>query len=122
MIRLTLPWPPSTNTYYRNVGARTLLSQQGREYAVAVAHAVIEQGSPSIEGRLWIHIKLHPPDRRARDIDNFVKATIDAIKKAEAYEDDEQVDLLTVERCEIVAGGRADVMIDEISTYRSITP
>jgi len=29
---LDLPFPPSLNTYYRNVHGRTLLSAKGREY------------------------------------------------------------------------------------------
>jgi hypothetical protein len=31
-MKLTLPYPPSVNHYYRRVGPRTLISREGREY------------------------------------------------------------------------------------------
>ena len=43
MIELTLPWPPSTNTYYRNIAGKTLISAKGREYRAAVADQVLIQ-------------------------------------------------------------------------------
>lgn len=43
MIRLTLPWPPSTNSVWRNVHGRTLLSRKGRQFRKDVATAVAGQ-------------------------------------------------------------------------------
>jgi crossover junction endodeoxyribonuclease RusA len=41
-----------------------------------------------------------PPDRRRRDLDNLLKPTLDALQHGGVYEDDSQVDLLVVRRCE----------------------
>ena len=55
-----------------------------------------------MEGRLGVTIKLYPPDKRRRDIDNYSKAVLDLLTKSEAWLDDEQVDLLTVSRETVV--------------------
>ena len=31
-IKLVFPWPPTVNTYYRNVKGRTIMSKAGRMY------------------------------------------------------------------------------------------
>ena len=59
---LDLPFPPSLNTYYRNVHGRTLLSAKGREYKQDVlAHVLTAcKGKPeTMTGRLSVHIYLH---------------------------------------------------------------
>jgi crossover junction endodeoxyribonuclease RusA len=43
MIELTLPWPPTVNTYWRNFNGRVLISAKGREYRKAVADQVLIQ-------------------------------------------------------------------------------
>jgi len=93
-ISLTLPWPPSTNAYWRHVGNRTLLSKAGRAYKVAVRAAVLEQigaTQPIMAGPLALRAELYPPDRRRTDIDNRFKSLFDAITFARVWEDDSQV-------------------------------
>ena len=43
MIELTLPWPPSMNTYWRTFQGRMIISAKGREYRKAVADQVLIQ-------------------------------------------------------------------------------
>ena len=43
MIEITLPWPPTVNTYWRNFNGRTIISAKGREYRKAVADQVLIQ-------------------------------------------------------------------------------
>lgn len=116
MIDLTLPWPPSTNSIWRNVAGRTLLSRKGRQYRKDVASAVAEQhqGQP-LAGRLAVSVTLLPPDRRKRDIDNHGgKALLDALTHAGVWVDDEQIDRLTIVRGERERGGLALVEITEV--------
>ena len=78
---LHLPWPPSTNSYYRNVGRRTLISAQGRAYKKAVWALLREQRVLQLEGRLEVDVLLIMPDARRRDIDNFGgKSLLDALE------------------------------------------
>jgi len=116
MIRLTLPWPPSTNSVWRNIQGRTLLSRNGRQFRMAVATAVAaqHQGAP-LTVRLAVVATLLPPDRRKRDIDNHGgKALLDAITHAGVWVDDEQIDKLTIIRGERTPGGMCLVEITEI--------
>jgi crossover junction endodeoxyribonuclease RusA len=45
------------------------------------------------------------------DIDNRVKAALDALTHAGVYDDDSQIDELFVARGDIVKGGRCQVMV-----------
>lgn len=103
MIALTLPWPPSVNTYWRNIGSRTIISKAGRQYKKTVAAIVassreIPRGIMPLKQRLFIKIELFPPDKRRRDVDNSAKAIIDAIDDAGVFEDDSQIDRLEIVR------------------------
>ncbi|HET8792089.1 MAG TPA: RusA family crossover junction endodeoxyribonuclease [Modicisalibacter sp.] len=112
---ITLPFPPSTNTVWRNLKGRTLLSRKGREYRKAVIALVAEQKAVAgLAGRLSVTVMLHPPDRRKRDIDNYGgKALLDAITHAGVWIDDEQIDRLEMIRGEIRKPGMAVVTITE---------
>jgi len=117
-MRLTLPWPPSTNTYWRHVGSRTLLSKAGREYKRAVRGAVLEQlGAPvpALSGAVCLSVELYPPDRRRRDIDNHAgKALLDAIADAGLLGDDSQVRELHAVMLGPAPGGRCEVEIQTL--------
>ena len=121
VIRLTLPFPPSTNTIWRSLrsgpmAGRVLLSKAGREYRKAVHASVTAQigARGAFGGRLRVSIQLHPPTRRRLDIDNRIKACLDALTHAAVWADDEQVDVLQITRGEIMAGGLAVVEVEEI--------
>ena len=64
-----------------------------------------------ITGRVSVTIELCPPNNRPFDIDNRVKATLDALTHAKVWVDDSQVDMLTVWRSDIVEGGKCFVTI-----------
>ena len=123
MIRLELPYPPSANTYYRNVGGRVLISKKGREYRKRVAECVLVQGQVQkpLTCRLGVHVYLYPPDGRKRDLDNACgKALLDSLEKAHVYEDDCQIDLLYLYRMKVVKGGKVTVMVGEVG--HCVTP
>jgi len=114
---LTLPFPPSVNRYWRHVGPRVLLSREGRSYRERVcsllAAARLSPDTSTFRGRLDMIVILHPPDRRRRDIDNSMKSLLDALAHAGVYEDDSQIDHLTIERGACVPGGSCAVEIVE---------
>lgn len=120
-IKITLPWPPTVNTYWRHVvmngSARTMLSKKGRQYREAAAHALMfENRGVVLRGltdRLAVHILASPPDRRARDLDNLPKGILDALTHAEVWLDDSQIDDLRTTRCPVVKGGRIELTITQ---------
>lgn len=119
-IELSLPFPPSVNTYWRHVVIKgrsvTLLSKQGREYRTKASCELLRQGLSmrKLSGRLEVQINVFPPDRRKRDLDNIPKGVLDALTKAEVWEDDEQIDDLRITRAHVIKGGRVDITIKPI--------
>lgn len=114
MIEITLPWPPSLNRYWRNVRGRVLISRAGREYRREVANGMPYR--PKLYGpaaRLAVSIMACPPDRRRRDLDNALKAPLDAMMHAGLYADDSQIDSITIERGPVVRGGELRVSVQE---------
>lgn len=91
MIEITLPFPPSVNTYWRNFNGRTILSAKGREYRLAVEALMFMQSMPKLTVRLKVEIEAFRPDNRRRDLDNLFKAPLDALGHAGVYEDDSQI-------------------------------
>jgi Holliday junction resolvase RusA-like endonuclease len=115
MTELELPYPPSVNHYWRRVGARTLISRGGRAFRTEVCSLLAAYGVRPLEGPLIIDIRIYPPDRRRRDIDNVQKALLDALAHGGAYHDDSQITRLTIERHEIISGGKVTVRLKERS-------
>lgn len=111
---IELPWPPSNNTYYRRVGAKTLISAAGREYARTVAGLCRASRVRRHDGRLRVVITACPPDRRRRDLDNLLKGLLDALTHGGAWEDDSQIDDLRIVRGPVNVGGAVRVSIEVI--------
>jgi len=117
---ITLPFPPSTNTYWRAIGrGRVIISKRGREYREEVVYTcIVERGdvAPSpMEGRLVVTIKAIAPDKRRRDLDNMLKAVLDALEHAKVYENDSQIDDLRITRLPPEKPGRIIVTVTEIN-------
>lgn len=113
LIQIALPWPPSTNTYWRHpsrgpLAGRHLISEQGRAYRAAVIGI-----APRLQlaGRLAVHITVTPPDRRRRDIDNLLKGLLDSLTHAGVWLDDEQIDDLRITRTQAGRAGQVIVCV-----------
>lgn len=96
---IELPFPPSLNTYYRTFMGRILISKDGREYRKRVAQLMFLDRARESHGRLAVEIRAYPPDKRRRDLDNMMKAALDALTHAGAWGDDSQIDDLRIVRC-----------------------
>ena len=114
MIEITLPWPPTVNTYWRNFNGRMLISKKGREYRQAVADQVlIQRGARHYQGKIKMTIEAWRPDERKRDLDNLLKAPLDALTHAGVYLDDHLIVHLSIFWAED-KGGKLKVKIEEI--------
>jgi len=64
-----------------------------------------------LTGPLSVEVLLYPPDRRRRDLDNTLKGLLDALEHAGVYLDDSLIERLSVEKRDVVEGGKAVVVI-----------
>lgn len=112
MLRLDLPFPPSTNTYWRHNRGRIHISEHGQVFREHVKLTVRKDQRLRLNGPLAILIDLYPPDRRERDIDNFSgKALFDALQYAGVIENDSQIEVSLARKWGRVAGGKTVVVI-----------
>lgn len=101
MPSLSLPIPPTVNHYWaRNARGGVRISQDGERFRQHVAIAVLEASVPRMEKpeRIRLHADVWYPDARVRDLDNSLKSLLDALGKAEAWDDDSQIDDLRIVR------------------------
>jgi len=122
-ISIRVPLPPTVNTYWRmvtipKVGARMLISADGREYRETIIRFARAGIIPrhAVSGKLAVFATVYPPDRRARDLDNLWKGLLDALKHAEVIRDDADIDDLHMVRGTLRKNdGQVDLVITEIA-------
>lgn len=111
---LTLPYPPSINHYYIPIAwGKKVLTQAGRDYRKAVATAVTTQcpGHAPFTGRLSVTLIMHAPDHRERDLDDILKAPLDAMQHAGIYLKDSQIDDLHPQRGAVQRPGHLHITL-----------
>ncbi|MUN33233.1 RusA family crossover junction endodeoxyribonuclease [Escherichia coli] len=119
-LEFVLPYPPTVNTYWRRRGRIYFITRVGQRYRQDVALIVHQQRLKlNLSGRLAIKIIAEPPDKRRRDLDNILKAPLDALTHAGLLIDDEQFDEINIVRAQPVPGGRLGVKIYKIESERA---
>jgi len=113
VFEITLPWPPSLNTYWRQFNGRAILSEKGRLYRKAVMQQCLLHRIDTIKGPIKVEIIAYRPDNRKRDLDNLLKAVLDGMAKGMIYEDDAQIKDLSIKWADTI-GGMLKVKIEVI--------
>jgi crossover junction endodeoxyribonuclease RusA len=97
---------------------RVVLRKEGREFREAVVGMVDDLRKAglvgdTLTGPVFVDIVAVVPDHRRRDIDNILKALLDALGHAGIYADDTQITKLAAEKRppEGKSGGWVDVTI-----------
>lgn len=119
MVELTLPYPPSANSYWRHPtsgrgAGKHLISEEGRTYRRLVDDAVEQlryEGLLSrhpLSTRLSVFLTVSAPDNRRRDLDNLPKALFDALTHSGVWNDDSQIDEIRILR---IASGQSKVRV-----------
>jgi len=114
-ISLTLDWPPTVNSYYAHTRRGVYIRANGKKYRDSVAQDVRMQIPQlvKIECCIFVAVILYPPDRRIRDLDNYMKSLLDALTKAGLWDDDSIIDQLHIYRGERLTGGKVKLHIGE---------
>lgn len=110
-MRFSLPYPPSVNDYWHhNRQGRTFLSPAARAFkSVVMLRLRVEGVRQPVLGPVVVRLWVYRPRRRG-DLDNVLKATLDALKGA-AFVDDGQVVELHARRLEDKAFPRVEVEV-----------
>ena len=126
-LRGKMPYPPSINRYWQtslrksrnpHTGQITTVKAVGKRKEVAnyfkqVYYTLnLQRLQPQLKAeRLKIELFIYPPDNRKRDLDNVLKAILDALQYAKVFTDDFQIWKLLVERREVKKGGEVEFKI-----------
>lgn len=111
---LHLPFPPTVNNYYKKSRYGVRISLKGQRYRAEVLQCVQEQFQfDTLDEKLLVEVVAHMPDKRIRDLDNYMKALLDSLTEAGVWEDDSQIDQLPIYRGVNVFGGAIALYIHE---------
>lgn len=108
---LSLPFPPSVNTYYTVARGRKILSKKGREYKAMCLPGFDDWGEP-LECDIWLTLIFTMPDKRRRDLDNYFKAVLDLLTDGGVYKDDSQVVSIHAIKEEVEKPGGVKVLVE----------
>ncbi|NOK06678.1 MULTISPECIES: RusA family crossover junction endodeoxyribonuclease [Myxococcus] len=108
-VRLTLPYPPSANTYWKPSKGRGLVpSDEAERYKAAVAHVAARAKVQPLFGPVRLTVTVYRP-KRMGDLDNTLKVLNDALNGV-AWLDDEQVVHIDATRDDDKPSPRAEVL------------
>ena len=110
MYQVTLPWPPTVNTFYSVNKGRKLISKKGRAYKKEAGYFLKAKG---LTGPIAVEIACNPPDKRKRDLDNILKPLLDVMTENGVYEDDSQINYLLIYKCSEVEKGTVEIKVRE---------
>lgn len=86
-VTMTLPIPPSANRYWRSYGGHVVVSSEARDYKAAVRYSTL--GVRPFDGLVAVNVTVFR-ERKAGDLDNYLKILLDALKGV-LYDDDSAV-------------------------------
>ena len=92
-------------------GRHKYIGRKGIEYRADVFSRAYEHQGTFKDGLVDVSIKAYPPDKRVRDLDNILKALLDSLSNVKIFENDFQVNRLSIERFEVKKGGELHVTI-----------
>jgi crossover junction endodeoxyribonuclease RusA len=97
-VRITLPFPPTTNNLFIQHGRARVLSPAYRKWRGLVEpliHAQM-QTQKALTGPYHMHLTLDRPDKRGRDLSNYIKAAEDSLVSCGVVRDDSDAVTLAV--------------------------
>lgn len=109
MSEIIIPYPPSANRLWRNVGGKTIKSEEYRLWLATASWEIRAQRPARIDGPYTLEIVADAPDRRGRDIDNLIKPISDVLKLAGVYADDKAARKVSAEWSDVAPAKGAQV-------------
>lgn len=105
MPTLTLPYPPSMNRLWRHAHGRTYKNPDAQKFQMVAQTQARTLGlTEPLTGPIRLWVSLHPPGKKSIDLDNSMKAAIDALNGI-AWLDDSQLVEILARKAEPVEAG-----------------
>lgn len=116
-----LPYPISTNRYWRNYRGKTVRSKEANEYKEQVAWVNLgTRYHKPISDSVAVVVTLHPKltakglaSKIVMDLDNCLKVTLDALQGV-AYDNDNQVKAISVRYGDAIKNGGVTVKVSPV--------
>lgn len=110
-IKLTLPYPPSANRYWRKTKTgRVYISDEALTYRDEVNYRTLKVNA--LTGELKLTAKFYRP-RKSGDLDNRIKILFDALQ-GNCFNDDKQIAEIHAYRFDDKQNPRVEVEIREV--------
>lgn len=115
VIKAILPYPKglTVNNYWKTGRNGIYVNPLVKRYKGIVWQTLINSFRLG-ERALRMQLKVYPPDRRIRDLDNVLKAVCDALQFAQVYKNDSQIEQLFVVRKEVIKDGKLEVKLTSL--------
>lgn len=113
-MKVTLPYPPSANRFWRTWRGRAVKSDEARAYMVTAAALCRAAAVVLAAGPVAVTLHVYRP-RKSGDLDNRIKVTLDALR-GHAFTDDDQVVELHAYRHDDKARPRVEVEVRPLAT------
>lgn len=109
MVTITLPYPPSSNRYWRNYRGVMVKSEQARQYQEQAGWIAKAKGLQPLVGDIDVRIDVYRPAKRG-DLDNTLKVILDSLNGI-AYQDDSQIVSIHAQRFDDKQNPRVELTI-----------
>ena len=108
---LMVPFPPTVNNLFANVSGRGRVPTARYKAWKIEAQWTLRQQSPlpHFQAAVSLVLTMGRPDKRRRDISNFIKAPEDALVEAGILDDDSQVEDVRARWSRDVTGCRIEI-------------
>jgi crossover junction endodeoxyribonuclease RusA len=106
---MTLPYPPSANTIWRNYRGVTVTSQEAQAYKNTVGWLAREAGVVMLAGDVVFSVDIFRP-RQVGDLDNRLKLLLDSLNGV-AWNDDSQIVEIHARRFDDKRNPRVEVTV-----------
>ena len=111
-VKVTLPYAPGANTYWRMVNGRMILSAAARAYRSDVARLLVNH--VPFNGDVEIVVDVYRPIKSG-DLDGRLKQLLDALQ-GHLYHDDKQIVRINAARYDDKLNPRIEVQVTQADT------
>ena len=111
-LKLTVPFPPSTNHYMGRNGSQAYKTSKAKAYNQLIYFDVrLQNANLKLDIPLFVTYNFWMPDKRKRDIANYEKVLTDSLVVAGVMIDDNIIHKWQLEKMGFMKNGQVEIII-----------